>query len=1201
MMALSSTSLRVVLVDSYNFCAFCRLPARYAKEINGVYAPKILQLCKDADVSGPESLIVAWTGAVSKEYPEAIELSRAYVEHLSAQQSIAKGHLSVFETEGVMDPWDYYTVKLLDIEEAIELELTPVDVSAWRLVSAQAGLIESVLLRQTCVATLGDTLDISLSLSVFVRLRVSRLVVGQNHTQNIDAKLTGVLSPRTNVSVVPISEAEEDREREQSRQAQVSAKLHDQEADVSPAVQIEEMIKHARTASTKCLLRVLPVTCRSSNCLSELAVNAVSQVDSPTIGPAMSPPRTAPNSPFRSSRTAAAATPAESEALLDALLEADEGMKTIPDVPSSSRPKPSAGSCLPAFDACISSVQEQCSDIVRVHPSYFRLLLHAVLPSELQAKAVPLELAAGSDAALPKDIRRKGTSLIESAWQAMLARGYALAVVQSSASTSLPESFTRSLTVKVCPDKNVRCGHVYLPYGIRFALGLGDAQQWDFSHVTLSLLSSATPYRRISNRVILSPICKNNSLERRQLPVNPDQRTTSAEIDEKIDIEVIKLAVLRWREREVHADVVLAHGDVLQLSFRSGKKEYLVTLPELSEPSDGDVSNANAENSFVLLPAEDDDALLACLGHLRLGPVTPAGTPPATPSIYHDLFAHNVHSSSIREILELSLAALLPHAILDRLACRAARAPATHMLVTGAVGSGCTTVVQRVATLLRNAPAVLAYTEFVDCAALVRSHAGKPLRTLLSAIEGHVQAARQRAPAVLFLDRLDLLAPTTLASADPNSGSGNGMYSEKAGLLSLQWERLLDLLHHGVQRQWASLRSASVSPSSDEQSFCVHACLSCTVVVVATAHAADDLAPRVRNRFAHNVRLPPSPSPTARLHLLQKVLQRYGCPLQDASYLGSAAEMRLSRLAEVSEGMRASELVLAARRAIAQSAVSVCSARLSSPTDEASLNVDIQCTWESLEQALKDAATSPDSASLSSIGWAAIGGLQHAKRRILDLLRAPNMYRTMYEQQQRDGCNARQPRALLLYGPPGCGKTMLALASATKCGLRAKVVAGPQLLDKYIGASEKAVRAVFEEAAASGKPTLLIFDEFEALAPRRGRDNTGVTDRVVNQFLTFLDGVEDTMGSRSGRENRQNPVASVPVEEEEEEQGCRGGQVFVIATTSRPDLIDPALLRPGRVEAHVYLGLPNAADREAILSVALKPLLGSDQCEQQAI
>lgn len=130
----------------------------------------------------------------------------------------------------------------------------------------------------------------------------------------------------------------------------------------------------------------------------------------------------------------------------------------------------------------------------------------------------------------------------------------------------------------------------------------------------------------------------------------------------------------------------------------------------------------------------------------------------------------------------------------------------------------------------------------------------------------------------------------------------------------------------------------------------------------------------------------------------------------------------------------------------------------------------------------------------------------------------------------------------------GCGKTALASALANKAGLNMITCKGPEILDRYIGASEAAVRNLFQRAY-SVSPALLFFDEFEALAPKRGSDNTGVTDRVVNQLLTFMDGVETGKGT-----------------------------LYILAATTRPDMIDPALLRPGRLDKHVYIGPPNTTD-----------------------
>ncbi|CAM9578627.1 unnamed protein product, partial [Hapterophycus canaliculatus] len=205
---------------------------------------------------------------------------------------------------------------------------------------------------------------------------------------------------------------------------------------------------------------------------------------------------------------------------------------------------------------------------------------------------------------------------------------------------------------------------------------------------------------------------------------------------------------------------------------------------------------------------------------------------------------------------------------------------------------------------------------------------------------------------------------------------------------------------------------------------------------------------------------------------------------------------------------------------------------------------------EDLEAALKGfSAESLRGAGLfrSSVEWGDVGGLSAVRAELREILELPVKYGRLFE-----ATPTRLPTGALLYGPPGCGKTLLAGAVAAECGLNFISVKGPEVLDKYIGASEQAIRSLFSRAA-SAAPCVLFFDEFEAVAPRRGNDNTGVTDRVVNQLLTFLDGVE-------GRDG-----------------------VYVLGATSRPDLIDSALLRPGRLDRQLYCGFPDEAEREDIL------------------
>ena len=183
-----------------------------------------------------------------------------------------------------------------------------------------------------------------------------------------------------------------------------------------------------------------------------------------------------------------------------------------------------------------------------------------------------------------------------------------------------------------------------------------------------------------------------------------------------------------------------------------------------------------------------------------------------------------------------------------------------------------------------------------------------------------------------------------------------------------------------------------------------------------------------------------------------------------------------------------------------------------------------------------------------------IGGLHEVRKVLIETLQYPTKYAPIFAQ-----CSLRLRSGLLLYGYPGCGKTLLASAVAGECGLNFISVKGPEILNKYIGASEKSVRDLFERAQ-SARPCILFFDEFDSIAPKRGHDSTGVTDRVVNQLLTQMDGAEGLSG------------------------------VYVLAATSRPDLIDPALLRPGRLDKSLLCDMPSFDDRFDILQTLSKKL-----------
>ncbi|XP_031192715.1 nuclear valosin-containing protein-like isoform X3 [Mastomys coucha] len=190
--------------------------------------------------------------------------------------------------------------------------------------------------------------------------------------------------------------------------------------------------------------------------------------------------------------------------------------------------------------------------------------------------------------------------------------------------------------------------------------------------------------------------------------------------------------------------------------------------------------------------------------------------------------------------------------------------------------------------------------------------------------------------------------------------------------------------------------------------------------------------------------------------------------------------------------------------------------------------------------------------TVPNVTWADIGALEDIRDElimaILAPVRNPDQFRTL---------GLGSPAGILLAGPPGCGKTLLAKAVANESGLNFISVKGPELLNMYVGESERAVRQVFQRAKNSA-PCVIFFDEVDALCPRRSDRETGASVRVVNQLLTEMDGLE----------TRQH--------------------VFILAATNRPDIIDPAILRPGRLDKTLFVGLPPPADRVAILKTITK-------------
>jgi peroxin-1 len=382
------------------------------------------------------------------------------------------------------------------------------------------------------------------------------------------------------------------------------------------------------------------------------------------------------------------------------------------------------------------------------------------------------------------------------------------------------------------------------------------------------------------------------------------------------------------------------------------------------------------------------------------------------------------------------------------------------------------------------------------------------MRDVLGELSGAVGRARQLAPALLVLDDVDAIAP---AESD-DGGDANVQAAEIADhlreLLMAQAER--------ARRHAAAvvrLEEREGEGEGGHQEVREAAAVAGAVAVVMTARDVSAVhaslrQPRAGVGMEGLVELPPLDA-RAREAVLAALLMRHsggggqeGRPLKGVDLASAVQRMEGCSPADI-ETIVTRTLHAAAARGLAAKG-------------EGAGAEPPGIREEDLEGALEGfTPASLRGARLfaSEVTWADIGGLEGLKAEVRDIFEIPVRFAPLYARMPM-----RLPTGVLLYGPPGCGKTLLAGAVARECGLNFISVKGPEVLDKYIGASEQAVRALFARAAAAA-PCVLFFDEFEALAPRRGNDNTGVTDRVVNQLLTFLDGVEGRAGQWNGHQS----------------------------------------------------------------------------------
>jgi len=325
------------------------------------------------------------------------------------------------------------------------------------------------------------------------------------------------------------------------------------------------------------------------------------------------------------------------------------------------------------------------------------------------------------------------------------------------------------------------------------------------------------------------------------------------------------------------------------------------------------------------------------------------------------------------------------------------------------------------------------------------------------------------------------------------------------------------------------------------------------VVVIGATNRPDALDPALRRpgRFDREIEIG-VPNRQSRFEVLQ--IHTRGMPL--------AKDVSLDKLADITHGYVGADLAALAREA-GMSALRRILPQIDLEVEAipAEMLNKIEVTMQDFLDAYKDLEPSAMREVMiesPNIHWSDIGGLETVKQELKESVEWPLTYAKLFQHM-----GATPPKGVLLYGPPGTGKTMLAKAVATESQANFISIKGPEFLSKWVGESEKAVRETFRRARQAS-PSVVFLDEIDSIAPTRaaGTADSHVTERVISQILTELDGLE--------------PL----------------NNVIVIAATNRPDIIDQALLRPGRFDRLIEIGLPDEQSRLQIIKIhaSNKPL-----------
>jgi len=461
---------------------------------------------------------------------------------------------------------------------------------------------------------------------------------------------------------------------------------------------------------------------------------------------------------------------------------------------------------------------------------------------------------------------------------------------------------------------------------------------------------------------------------------------------------------------------------------------------------------------------------------------------------YEDIGGLSTQIQRIREMIELPLK--YPE-VFQRLGIE----PPKGVFLYGPPGTGKTLIARAVANETD------AYFNSISGPEIMGKFYGESEARLRSVFEN----AQSHAPAIIFIDEIDAIAP----KREDMGGEKQVERRVVAQLLAL-----LDGLESRGQ-----------------------------VIVIGATNIPNtiDSALRRPGRFDREISIP-IPDKNGRLEILE--IHTRGMPL--------AEDVSLEKLAEITHGFVGADLEALAREAAMAALRKILPKidfEMSDVPYETLLRLEV--TMDNFLEALKEVEPSAIRevfVEVPDVRWSDVGGLEHIKQELKEAIEWPLKYADVFRV-----CNTHPAKGILLYGKPGTGKTLLAKAVANESGVNFISIKGPQLINRYVGESERGVREIFRKAKQAA-PTILFLDEVDSLVPRRGSSSTDahVTERVISQFLTEMDGIEELKG------------------------------VVVLAATNRLDLVDPAILRSGRFDLLFELPLPDESTREEIFRIHTK-------------